>query len=167
MFLEALNSLDLALAEADDASLRAGRREHPTPPSNNHIFINAVAPDPQANPDDVADHVRELMSRFQARLCDPGIPFSCSGVELQYRLLRCCNECQYGAAAVPAPWGAYSLEGCRPGSDPFETRWGSASSRGAGTWAIVSGMASRHGGSEFWELLGDITGRYAEGTIAS
>lgn len=65
MFLEALNGIDLAVAEAEDASLRTGNREPPPPPSNNHIFINAVAPHPEADPHVVGVHLRELMARFQ------------------------------------------------------------------------------------------------------
>lgn len=65
MVLEALNGIDLALAEAEDACIRAGRKESLPPPSNNHIFVNAVAPDPEVAPQDVADHIRELMDRFQ------------------------------------------------------------------------------------------------------
>lgn len=69
MVLEALNGIDLAVAEAEDACMRGtGRREDPSsmpPPTNNHIFVNAVAPDPEVTPQDVADHIGELMDRFQ------------------------------------------------------------------------------------------------------
>lgn len=68
MVLEALNGIDLAVAEAEDAHIRAGKKEPLPPPSNNHIFVNAVAPDPEVGPQDVADHIRELMDRFQVSL---------------------------------------------------------------------------------------------------
>lgn len=67
MVLEALNGIDLAVAEAEDACLRAGKKETLPPPSNNHIFVNAVTPDPEADPLAVAGHMRELMDRFQVR----------------------------------------------------------------------------------------------------
>ena len=66
MVLEALNGIDLALAEAEDARSRAATKEaSPFCPGNNHIFVNAVAPDQEADPADVAGHMRELMDRFQ------------------------------------------------------------------------------------------------------
>lgn len=65
MFLEALNGIDLAVAEAADAYLRTGRKDPPPPCGNNHIFINAVAPDPDADPYAVEEHMRELMTRHQ------------------------------------------------------------------------------------------------------
>lgn len=65
MVLEALNGIDLALAEVEDSCLRAGKKETPPPPSNNQIFVNAVASDPEADPTRVEGHVRELMDRFQ------------------------------------------------------------------------------------------------------
>lgn len=77
MVLEALNGIDLAVAEAEDAHIRAGKKEPLPPPSNNHIFVNAVAPDPEVGPQDVADHIRELMDRFQVirGLCCWSTPF--------------------------------------------------------------------------------------------
>lgn len=69
MVLEALNGIDLALAEAEDSHIRAGRKDSLPPPNNNHIFVNAVAPDPEVTPQDVADHIGELMDRFQVLLC--------------------------------------------------------------------------------------------------
>lgn len=66
MLLEAMNGIDLAVAEAEDACLRA-KNDPPPPPSNNHIFINAVVPDPEADPEIVEEHMRELMARFQVR----------------------------------------------------------------------------------------------------
>lgn len=65
MFLEALNGIDLAVAEAQEAHIRAGKKDPPPPPTNNHIFINAVAPDAEADPILVEEHMRELMTRFQ------------------------------------------------------------------------------------------------------
>lgn len=67
MVLEALNGIDLAVAEAEDACIRAGRKESPPPPTNNHIFVNAVAPDPEVSAQDVAGHIGELMDRFEVR----------------------------------------------------------------------------------------------------
>lgn len=70
MFLEALNGIDLAVAEAEDACIRAGKNDPPPPPKNNHIFINAVAPDREADPRVVEEHMRELMTRFQVFYVD-------------------------------------------------------------------------------------------------
>ncbi|CAN0545808.1 unnamed protein product, partial [Ectocarpus sp. 12 AP-2014] len=53
IILEALNGIDLAVAEAEDACIRAGRKDSPPPPTNNHIFVNAVAPDPDVSGQDV------------------------------------------------------------------------------------------------------------------
>lgn len=86
MFLEALNGIDHAVAEAQDAYLRAGKKGSPPQPSNNHIFVNAVAPDPEADPTVVAEHMRELMSRFQVRRASEGLmtPSACGlGVGLR------------------------------------------------------------------------------------
>lgn len=67
MVLEALNGIDLALAEAEDARSRSAKEGTANHPGNNHIFVNAVAPDPEADPVHVEGHMRELMDRFQAR----------------------------------------------------------------------------------------------------
>ncbi|CAN0055634.1 unnamed protein product, partial [Sphacelaria rigidula] len=67
MLLEGMNGIDLAVAEAEDACLRA-KKDPPPPPANNHIFIYAVAPDPDAIPEVVEEHMRELMTRFQGRI---------------------------------------------------------------------------------------------------
>ncbi|CAM9770317.1 unnamed protein product, partial [Ectocarpus sp. 13 AM-2016] len=73
IILEALNGIDLAVAEAEDACIRAGRKESPPPPTNNHIFVNAVAPDPDVSGQDVAAHIGELMDRFQGKLQRLGV----------------------------------------------------------------------------------------------
>ncbi|CAM9955807.1 unnamed protein product, partial [Phaeothamnion confervicola] len=71
MFVSAVNSLDLAVADAEAAAAAAGKKV--PQPANNHIFINVVVPDRVVEPGTVANHMKELMLRFCDKISRLGV----------------------------------------------------------------------------------------------